>query len=280
MRVEKLTTHIGAELSGVSLADAAHDPALFQAIREQLLAHKVLFLRDQDISPRRPRGLRPPVRRAGGPSGGRQRSGKPRPGAHLQGPDQPARALRERLALRRHLARGSPVRQRAALRRDCPRSAATRSGSTWSRPMRTCRRHQGQIASLRPATASRPASARPCRSRSVWPARQVSGRGAPGGAHPSRDRREGAVRQFVHHPLRELPHSAERPLRPGLRAGRGEPAGLPDRAAIPEYQVRWRWTKNSVAIWDNRCTQHYAVHGLLARHRKMERAGIVGDRPY
>jgi taurine dioxygenase len=52
------------------------------------------------------------------------------------------------------------------------------------------------------------------------------------------------------------------------------------RAAIPEYQVRWRWTPNSVAIWDNRCTQHYAVQDYWPAVRKMERAGIVGDRPY
>ena len=29
---------------------------------------------------------------------------------------------------------------------------------------------------------------------------------------------------------------------------------LISQAAIPEYQVRFRWRKNSVAIWDNRCT--------------------------
>jgi taurine dioxygenase len=52
------------------------------------------------------------------------------------------------------------------------------------------------------------------------------------------------------------------------------------RAAIPEYQVRWRWTPNSVAIWDNRCTQHYAVQDYWPAVRKMERAGIVGDRPF
>ena len=52
------------------------------------------------------------------------------------------------------------------------------------------------------------------------------------------------------------------------------------QAAIPEYQVRWRWTPNSVAIWDNRCTQHYAVQDYWPAVRKMERAGIVGDRPY
>ena len=49
------------------------------------------------------------------------------------------------------------------------------------------------------------------------------------------------------------------------------------QAYIPEYQVRWRWTKNSFAIWDNRSTQHYAVMDYPPCHRKMERAGIIGD---
>ena len=52
------------------------------------------------------------------------------------------------------------------------------------------------------------------------------------------------------------------------------------QAAIPEYQVRWRWEANSVAFWDNRSTQHYAVMDYPPCHRRMERAGIVGDKPY
>ena len=52
------------------------------------------------------------------------------------------------------------------------------------------------------------------------------------------------------------------------------------QAQIPEYQVRWRWSRNSVALWDNRSTQHYAVMDYPPCHRKMERAGIVGDLPY
>ena len=52
------------------------------------------------------------------------------------------------------------------------------------------------------------------------------------------------------------------------------------QAAVPEYQVRWRWTRNSFAIWDNRSTQHYAVMDYPPCHRKMERAGIVGDKPF
>jgi len=55
---------------------------------------------------------------------------------------------------------------------------------------------------------------------------------------------------------------------------------LISRAAIPDYQVRWRWTNNSFAIWDNRCTQHYAVQDYYPAVRKMERAAIIGDKPY
>jgi taurine dioxygenase len=57
-------------------------------------------------------------------------------------------------------------------------------------------------------------------------------------------------------------------------------AYLVSQAFVPEYQVRWRWKKNSVAIWDNRSTQHYAVMDYAPCHRKMERAAVVGDRPF
>jgi len=55
---------------------------------------------------------------------------------------------------------------------------------------------------------------------------------------------------------------------------------LMSQATIPEYQVRFKWKPNSVAIWDNRATQHYAVMDYWPAPRKMERAAIVGDRPF
>jgi len=55
---------------------------------------------------------------------------------------------------------------------------------------------------------------------------------------------------------------------------------LQSQAFVPEFQVRWRWQPNSVAMWDNRSTQHYAVMDYPPCHRKMERAGIVGDKPF
>ncbi len=45
----------------------------------------------------------------------------------------------------------------------------------------------------------------------------------------------------------------------------------------PEYQVRWKWKPNSIAFWDNRVTQHYAVNDYLPNRRVMHRATILGD---
>ncbi len=52
------------------------------------------------------------------------------------------------------------------------------------------------------------------------------------------------------------------------------------QAAIPEYQCRFRWRRNSVAFWDNRCTQHYAAADYWPRRRVAERVTIEGDAPY
>src|SRR5689334_6813505 len=46
LEVHPLTATIGAEISGVDLADD-HDEALIEEIRDALLAWKVLFFRDQ-----------------------------------------------------------------------------------------------------------------------------------------------------------------------------------------------------------------------------------------
>ncbi len=52
-----------------------------------------------------------------------------------------------------------------------------------------------------------------------------------------------------------------------------------DHLNQPEFQVRWQWKPNSVAFWDNRWTQHYALSDYFPHHRRMRRATILGDRP-
>ncbi|KJS24420.1 MAG: taurine dioxygenase [Hyphomonadaceae bacterium BRH_c29] len=52
------------------------------------------------------------------------------------------------------------------------------------------------------------------------------------------------------------------------------------RAAIPEYQCRFRWAPGSLAFWDNRACQHYAASDYFPDVRIMERVTIAGDKPY
>lgn len=47
----------------------------------------------------------------------------------------------------------------------------------------------------------------------------------------------------------------------------------------PEHQVRLRWTQNTVAMWDNRSTRHYATADYWPAHRIMDRAIVTGDVP-
>ena len=48
----------------------------------------------------------------------------------------------------------------------------------------------------------------------------------------------------------------------------------------PDFQVRFRWEKNSVAFWDNRCTQHFAAADYWPARRHMQRVTIEGERPF
>jgi taurine dioxygenase len=55
---------------------------------------------------------------------------------------------------------------------------------------------------------------------------------------------------------------------------------LTDHVKLPEFQTRFRWQQNSLAFWDNRCTQHYAARDYQPHHRLMHRITLLGDAPY
>jgi alpha-ketoglutarate-dependent taurine dioxygenase len=48
----------------------------------------------------------------------------------------------------------------------------------------------------------------------------------------------------------------------------------------PEFQCRFRWAKNSIAFWDNRCVQHMAIWDYWPQTRSGYRVTIQGDRPF
>ncbi len=48
--------------------------------------------------------------------------------------------------------------------------------------------------------------------------------------------------------------------------------------ASPRFTVRYRWHKGTIAIWDNRCTQHFVVSDF-DQQRVIQRVTVMGDKP-
>ncbi|WP_308258707.1 TauD/TfdA dioxygenase family protein [Saccharothrix obliqua] len=54
---------------------------------------------------------------------------------------------------------------------------------------------------------------------------------------------------------------------------------LQQRITRLEHTVRWHWQDGDVAIWDNRATQHYAIADYDDRPRRLHRVTVAGDVP-
>ena len=57
-------------------------------------------------------------------------------------------------------------------------------------------------------------------------------------------------------------------------------AFLFDHVAEPRFQCRFRWRRYSMAFWDNRCVQHYAMWDYFPETRSGTRVTVAGDRPF
>jgi len=282
IRVEPLTCTIGAELSNVDLGAASRDPALMAEIRALLLKHRVLFFRDQDFT----RAEHVAFARHFG-----DLEDHPVVGSD---PDHPGLVRIYKGADTRHLQyenawhcdatwRESP--QLGAVLR-CVECPPVGGDMIWANMVEAYARLpesvKTRIASLR-ARHSIEASfgaVMPIEKRLALKTQYPDAEHPVVCTHPETGEKILFVNSFTTHFTNF--HTPEH-----VRFGQDFAPGASDllgylvsQAAIPEYQVRFRWRTNSVAIWDNRCTQHYAVNDFWPAVRRLERAGIIGERPY
>jgi taurine dioxygenase len=282
IRVEPLTCAIGAELSNVNLGVASRSPELVAEIRALLLKHKVLFFRDQDIT----RAEHVAFARHFGDLEDHPVAGSDPENPGLvriyKSPDSPndryENAWHTDATWREKPPFGCVLR--------CVECPPVGGDTMWANMAlayeRLPEQIKKQIAGLR-ARHSIEASfgaAMPIEKRLALHAQFPDAEHPVVRTHPETGEKILFVNAFTTHFTNF--HTPDN-VRVGQDYTHGGPQLLQyliSQAAIPEYQVRFRWRTHSVAIWDNRCTQHYAVDDFYPAVRRLERAGIIGERPH
>jgi alpha-ketoglutarate-dependent taurine dioxygenase len=282
LKVEPLTCTIGAEVSNVDLGAASRDAELVAEIRALLLKHRVLFFRDQDIT----RAEHVAFARHFGELEDHPVAGSDPDNPGLvriyKSPDTPndryENAWHTDATWREKPPFGCVLR--------CVECPPVGGDTMWANMVEAYARlpeHvKTQIADLR-ARHSIEASfgaAMPIEKRHALKAQYPDAEHPVVRTHPETGEKVLFVNAFTTHFTNW--HTPQH-VRFGQDANPGASLLLNyliSQAFVPEFQVRFRWKPNSVAFWDNRSTQHYAVMDYPPCHRKMERAGIIGDRPY
>jgi taurine dioxygenase len=283
IHVEPLTCTIGAELGNVSLGAAAEDDFLMAEIRALLLKHRVVFFRDQDITRAQHVAF---ARRFG------ELEDHPVVGSHpdhpglvqiYKSPDSPP----ERNENSWHTDATWRDRPPLGCVLRCVECPPVGGDTMWVNMVEAYEQLPEdiklKIASLRArhSIESSFGAAMPIDKRLALKAQYPDAEHPVVRTHPE----TGEKVLFVNGSF--TTHFTNYNVPANVRFGQDKSPGasqllnyLVSQACIPEFQVRFRWKKNSVAFWDNRSTQHYAVMDYPPCHRKMERTAIIGDLPY
>jgi taurine dioxygenase len=269
IQLRPLAGALGAEVAGADLAEL--DDATFAEIHAAWLEHQVLFFRDQDLTPEQHKAFG----RRFGPL-------QVHPFLHSRKAEgHPEIVVLESNAERPVVAAGwhtdvtfSETPPMASILRgvevpawggDTMWASTTRAYDALSSTMK--RMLDGLVA--------------------VHDTSKTFSRGAyPSESHPEAGQTPTAIHPVVRtHPetgRKALFVNAAFTLRvKGLRPKESEALldFLYEHITTPEFTCRFHWEKNSLAIWDNRCTQHRVVADNLKAHRRMERVTVEGDRP-
>jgi taurine dioxygenase len=270
LTVTEVTPGFGAVVDDVKLR-ADLDGETIAALRQALLDHKVIFLRDQSLDPAAMTALA-------------TRFGEPTP-AH---PVEPSvEGFPEVLSLDSDEgARADVWHSDLTFQESPPLGAMLHAevvpdvgGDTLWVDM--CAAYEALSPTMREILSGLTASHSPTKAGGYFAAREV-GDGSKASSTAS---------AVAHHPVvRVHPEAGQRALfvNPlftdridGLR--RSESNALLDLiqsiAVRPEAMLRWRWGAGDLAFWDNRCTMHYALRDFGTNPRRMIRVALEGDVP-
>jgi taurine dioxygenase len=273
--VRRLAGNIGAELGGVDTGRAVSDETMRQ-IRQALLRHKVVFLRDQ----------------------------------HLDYATQVAFAQRLGPLTLGHPTISSPPDQPFLEEVDSSKGGRTNYWHTdvtfVDRPPAFTLLHAVVIppvggdtlwANTVTAYESLPAELRELADRlrivhtNAHDGANVTGPADQADSAVARRRREflSSVYETEHPAVRVHPETGEHSLVLGgfaravagfsPQAGRDLIRTLQEYVTRPEHTVRWQWRPGDLAIWDNRSTQHYAIYDYGTERRRGERVTVAGPVP-
>ena len=282
MRINPLTCAIGAELVDVQLANAVHDDGLFAEIKAALLKHKVVFLRRQKI--RRAEHVAF-ARRFGELEDHPVVGSDPEHPGLVQiykTPDKP----NDRYENSWHCdATWREIPPMGCVLRcvECPPVGGDTMWANMALAYEMLPQHIKEVIAplrARHSIESTFGAAMPIEKRLALKAQFPDAEHPVVRTHPETGEKVLFVSGFA-------THFTNFHTPANVRVGQDFTQGassllqyLINQASIPEYQVRWRWEPDSIAIWDNRATQHYAVMDYPPSHRKMERAGIIGTPTY
>jgi taurine dioxygenase len=286
IKVELSTPAIGAELSNVSLADAALDPDAIAEIRALWLKHKVLFFRDQNISPMEQQNFSAQFA---------ELEAHPLAPSHPEAnklltlyrnldPTKPKgfveKASRENLWHADVTFKKAPPRG-AVLR--CELGPETGGDTMWSNMVMAYENLPGAVKQRIAGLYAKHSAEHTFGAQMPIADRHAMAEKNPAAEHPVVliHPETGEKVLFVNSVFTS--HFANFFNFEDIRYGQDfMPEAhhlmnyLTSQAAIPEYQVRLKWRTNTVAMWDNLQVQHYAVADYGNAPRKMLRATLAG----
>ena len=276
--VSPIAGAMGAEVGGVELWRRLDD-ATFAEIRRALLAHGVIFFRDQEITPQQQLAFA-------------RRWGEIHLHPHVAGlPDIPEvmEIVKEPGDARvfgagwhtDQMFLATPAMATILYAKELPRAGGDTLFASLYRAYETLSDGmKAMLAGLR--TVNLPDAGRR--------AAQAATGGATYGALASMRMQVAAVAETEHPLVRTHPETGRKLLYIGLHTERfagmtkDESTGLVDwlvaHATRPEFTCRFRWQPGSLAMWDNRCVLHNAITDYPDARRRMHRVTVAGDTPY